>query len=618
MMNVPVIKCSLILERTCSRSQASLVKENLKTVSLSLLRNEFQEIILKIQEKANKERKILVRQDQLTVHRKFVKEGKLTILVNDQGLGLFIANAPPHELVQFVKSFAAKLAGNNLKPGISSRQKLLSNQPSVIQDISPVTLKDVQNLKKVENSRQGLLKIQMDSPVSGRKTAAKRSRLVLNETENDEEKPLSKSPRLGLKRSTSRFELTSEQKSVLEVVKSGRNVFFTGGAGVGKSFLIKKVIGALPPDSTYVTASTGVAAYHIGGMTLHAFAGVGSGQGSFEKCLELAKKRKGNNDCWRKCKHLIIDEISMVDGRFFELLEAIGRAIKGNKRPFGGIQLIVAGDFLQLPPVCKGRGEKRHYCFQTEAWRQTMTVNIQLTIVKRQSDEKFIEILNNLRRGRCGEVEANMLKATAQNNIERDGIVATKLCTHTQDVTKINNEQLGKLPGPIQVFNAIDSDPGLSAILDNQLPVPSKMELKIGAQVMLMKNLNVQNGLVNGARGRVVAFDRTSNRPIVQFACGVLETIANEKWTAKMAGGMMLTRKQLPLKLAWAFSIHKSQGMTLDCVEMTLSKVFECGQAYVALSRAKSLDSVRILDFSPKCIQADPLVLKYYLRLQLS
>ncbi|RXG60294.1 ATP-dependent DNA helicase PIF1 [Armadillidium vulgare] len=352
-------------------------------------------------------------------------------------------------------------------------------------------------------------------------------------------------------------------------------------------------------------------------------------------------RRKSVVHHWKTCKHLIIDEISMVDGEFFEKMEAVARNILGNDKPFGGIQLILCGDFLQLPPVST-KGAKKSFCFQTSAWDKCINTNIELFEVKRQNDPLFIEILQNIRIGRCNPDHEKVLAETVNNNVEREGIKATRLCTHKDDVEHINSVQLKKLPGDSKIFSSVDSDPYLSDTLDNSTPVLGKLHLKVGAQVMLMKNLDVSQGLVNGARGVVTGFleqvmmlyvaifpaDSSllkcvtifslslSGLPIVKFTSGMVKELGHEKWSIKARGGLVVTRRQIPLKLAWAFSIHKSQGMTLDCVEMSLSKVFEAGQAYVALSRARNLKSLRILDFNTGCIKAHSDVQRFYYQLR--
>ncbi|XP_026709707.1 ATP-dependent DNA helicase PIF1 [Athene cunicularia] len=409
--------------------------------------------------------------------------------------------------------------------------------------------------------------------------------------------------------------LSAEQEAVMDAVRSGKSIFFTGCAGTGKSFLLKKVVGSLPPKSTYATASTGVAACHIGGTTLHAFAGIGSGKAPLEQCIQLAE-RPGVRQHWLACQHLIIDEISMVDGKFFDRLEAVARAVRKRDEPFGGIQLIICGDFLQLPPVCKANEETK-FCFQAKSWRKCIHVNMELTEVRRQTDKTFVSLLSAVRLGRCTEEVTRQLMQTAANRSERDGILATRLCTHKDDVEITNERCLQQLSGEVHTFEALDSDPMLVKLIDAQCPVGGRVELKLGAQVMLAKNLDVSQGLVNGARGVVVGFEsEQKGLPKVRFLCGVTQVIKMEKWVFKGPSGVHLSRQQLPLKLAWAISIHKSQGMSLDCVEISLSRVFESGQAYVALSRARSLAGLRVLDFDPKAVRADPSVLQFYRQLR--
>ncbi|NXF43138.1 PIF1 helicase, partial [Oceanites oceanicus] len=385
--------------------------------------------------------------------------------------------------------------------------------------------------------------------------------------------------------------------------------------GTGKSFLLKKIVGSLPPKSTYATASTGVAACHIGGTTLHAFAGIGSGKAPLEQCIQLAE-RPGVRQHWLACQHLIIDEISMVDGKFFDRLEAVARAVRKRDEPFGGIQLIICGDFLQLPPVCKANEETK-FCFQAKSWRRCIHINMELTEVRRQTDKTFVSLLSAVRLGRCTEEVTRLLMQTAANRSERDGILATRLCTHKDDVEITNERCLQQLSGEVHTFEALDSDPMLVKLIDSQCPVGGRVEIKLGAQVMLAKNLDVSQGLVNGARGVVVGFEsEQKGLPKVRFLCGVTQVIKMEKWVFKGPSGVHLSRQQLPLKLAWAISIHKSQGMSLDCVEISLSRVFESGQAYVALSRARSLAGLRVLDFDPKVVRADPSVLQFYRQLR--
>lgn len=258
----------------------------------------------------------------------------------------------------------------------------------------------------------------------------------------------------------------------------------------------------------------------------------------------------------------------------------------------------------------KNRQPANRFCFQAKSWQKCIQNSFELRKIYRQKDPKFVDILNSIRIGRVTPEHAECLLRTASQKIESNGIVATRLCSHTKDADSINQSKLAAIKSQEKTFEAIDSDIYLTKTLDSQLPVPGKLVLKIGAQVMLLKNLNLSNGLVNGARGVVKGF--SEGFPVVRFKNNIEYTARPEKWVIKTPGGNVLQRKQIPLKLAWAFSIHKSQGLTLDCLEMSLSKVFEAGQAYVALSRAQSLDSLRILDFDAKQVFADPLVLQFY------
>ena len=544
-VQVPIIRCSLLLELYNARNQVTK-KENFKLVDVSLARNEFKEIMLEITflGKETKKKTIPLKYNSLNLFRKFVKEGKLTIsFTGDSPAKVFLSNAPPNELVIFAKTLAAKMAGTKDKPKVSTRTKLLSDMGNSTEGISPVTAKDIVNLRRAEAGGNGLLKQRGYTPNIQSPLLRKRKRIEEKEndlcgspiltgsTQNSRTQNLesANSPNRGggeaniLARSTPTRQtrmlarrplraepaavMTQEQRWVVECVKSGKNVFITGGAGTGKSFLIHKIIGVLPPDHTYVTASTGVAAFQIGGTTLHSFAGIGSGAAEISTCVQLAQ-RKTVSAQWRKCKHLIIDEVSMVEGNYFKKLEHVARSVKNNDKPFGGIQLIMVGDFFQLPPVVKKGDKERRFAFETSAWTRCVQLNIELTQVKRQSDARLVEVLTRLRRGHCSMEDAELLAETRTHNVARNGIVPTKLFTHTDDVSTLNKKELAKCEGeerkydkhnilPLKClislfrFTAYDSDPALSKFLDNHTSVESLLTLKVGAQVMLLKNLNV-------------------------------------------------------------------------------------------------------------------------------
>ncbi|XP_066197548.1 ATP-dependent DNA helicase PIF1 [Saccopteryx leptura] len=537
---------------------------------------------------------------------RFVALGRSTLRLPAEGtpgvgaVQLLLSDCPPDRLRRFLRMLRLKLAADPGPGPSSARTQLLGPRPHDFFTISPVQPEELR--------RAAAIRVPDTTPV-------KRPMKSRIKAEPNTEAPRWPLPVKRLNLPSTKPQLSEEQAAVLRVVLKGQSIFFTGSAGTGKSYLLKRILGSLPPTGTVATASTGVAACHIGGTTLHAFAGIGSGQAPLAQCVALAQ-RPGVRQGWLNCQRLVIDEISMVEADLFDKLEAVARAVRQQKQPFGGIQLIICGDFLQLPPVTKGF-QPPQFCFQAKSWRRCVPVTMELTKVWRQADQTFISLLQAVRLGRCSDEVTRQLQATAAQKVGRDGIVATRLCTHQDDVAHTNKRRLQDLPGEVHSFEAIDSDPEQARTLDVQCPVSKLLQLKRGAQVMLVKNLAVSRGLVNGARGVVVGFE-TEGRglPQVRFLSGVTEVIRADRWTVQATGGQLLSRQQLPLQLAWALSIHKSQGMSLDCVEISLGRVFASGQAYVALSRARSLQGLRVLDFDPMVVRCDPRVLRFYASLQ--
>uniref|UniRef100_A0A8C8GJA7 ATP-dependent DNA helicase PIF1 n=1 Tax=Oncorhynchus tshawytscha TaxID=74940 RepID=A0A8C8GJA7_ONCTS len=580
------LQCSVVVERLNSSGQATK-RQVIRKAAVLLGRNEFQEIILRVHNGKVPESYTL---KEFQLFTRFAKDGKCTVKLLPENVQVLISDCPPHLLNIFLKTLSIKHQAWQTSKPMTDREKLKACLPRSFETISPLQQKDVQKANE--------LRSKVNAPVDF---------VIAPQALHPSKKPTLSLP--------AARKLNKEQAAVLSAVLSGKNVFFTGSAGTGKSFLLKRIVGSLPPKSTYATASTGVAACHIGGTTLHNFAGIGSGSAPLEQCIELAQ-RPGVLQHWTSCRHLIIDEISMVEAQFFDKLEAIARCLRRSTEPFGGIHLIVCGDFLQLPPVSKEK-DKAAFCFQSRSWRKCIHLNMELTEVRRQTDQSFISLLQAVRVGRVTEEVTAKLIKSAYHKIERDGILATRLCTHKDDVELTNDNKLQQLPGSVRVFEAVDSDPALVKTIDSQSPVSRLLQLKVGAQVMLTKNLDVQRGLVNGARGVVVDFQPGKlGLPRVRFLCGTTEALKPERWMFKAGGGLYLSRQQLPLKLAWAISIHKSQGMTLDCVEISLARVFERGQAYVALSRAKCLEGLRVMDFDPHVVRADPDVLHFYSKLR--
>jgi hypothetical protein len=295
--------------------------------------------------------------------------------------------------------------------------------------------------------------------------------------------------------------LTEEQLEVKERVMANSNVFLTGGAGTGKSFLVKDMIKCLKRKfgarAVGITATTAIAASPLGGTSLHSYTGIGLGQGTAHELADKIKKIRATKQRWAETKVLIIDEVSMLSPELLEKLEEIARIIKNNQRPFGGIQLLFVGDFLQLPPVTD-RGKPLAFAFESRIWNTVVDLHFELQIVHRQENHSFVKVLNDLRRGICNPDTTAILRATCKNMLDESDVVATKLYAKNIDVDNINSSCLSKISKPAIVFTAEDS--GSSDYMVNQLDkfvlAPKALTLKEGAQVMLLKNLDQDHGLV--------------------------------------------------------------------------------------------------------------------------
>nr|XP_003418406.3 LOW QUALITY PROTEIN: ATP-dependent DNA helicase PIF1 [Loxodonta africana] len=600
------LRCRVAVEELSPGGQPRK-RQSLRTAELSLGRNERRELMLRLQAPgpAGRPRCFPLRAARLFT--RFAAAGRSALRLPADaprpGAGavqLLLSDCPPDRLRRFLRTLRLKLAAAPGPGPVSARAQLLGPRPRDFVTISPVQPEELRRVAAARAPDTTLVKL----PEKPRTGAA-----------HSKEAPRWPLPVKRLSLPPTKPRLSEEQAAVLRVVLKGQSIFFTGSAGTGKSYLLKRILGSLPPMGTVATASTGVAACHIGGTTLHAFAGIGSGKAPLAQCVALAQ-RPGVRQGWLNCQRLVIDEISMVEADLFDKLEAVARAVRQQDEPFGGIQLIICGDFLQLPPVTKG-SQPPQFCFQAKSWRKCIPVILELTEVWRQADQAFISLLQAVRLGRCSDEVTRQLRATAAHKVGRDGIVATRLCTHQDEVALTNERWLQELPGEVHSFEAMDSDPEQARTLDAQCPASRVLQLKLGAQVMLVKNLAVSRGLVNGARGVVVGFEAEGRGlPQVRFLCGITEVIRADRWTVQATGGQLLSRQQLPLQLAWAISIHKSQGMSLDCVEISLGRVFASGQAYVALSRARSLQGLRVLDFDPMVVCCDPRVLRFYATLR--
>lgn len=404
-------------------------------------------------------------------------------------------------------------------------------------------------------------------------------------------------------------QLNERQQMVMDTVRRGQSVFYTGCAGTGKSYLLKALVSALPKETTWVTAMTGIAALNIGGRTLHSQAGIGLAR---KPASALARDMKSQKkQAWRQCTTLIIDEVSMLSRELFEKLDEIGRILRGHSRPFGGIQLVLAGDFFQLPPVSQeADGPSTEFCFQSPVWASAVPVRIELTHVFRQTDLEFVALLQEVRQGRLSAEAVAHLTALSRPLPDTHGVLATRLFPMNAQVDIINEQKMGEIQGPAYLYESEDyaKDVEYTILLERNCLAPNRLYLKEGAQVMLLKNLG-DNKHVNGSRGVVVGFHPVSNMPRVRFRTGSVLDMEPAVWEYETRDGDLLaTRIQIPLRLAWAVTVHKSQGLTIDLLEVDLEGTFADGQAYVALSRARSMDGLRVLNFHPSQVRTHPLV----------
>jgi ATP-dependent DNA helicase PIF1 len=463
--------------------------------------------------------------------------------------------------------------------------------------------------------------------------------------------------------------LGDEQKVAFVVIVIFKlNAFITGPGGVGKSFLIKLLLQCFDKSKTAITASTGIAAVNIGGNTIHSTTGIQLGEGTAEELV--LKMRPDAKKRWLKIQWLIIDEISMISGDLLEKLNKIGQIIRKKPfLPFGGIQVIVFGDGLQLVPI---HGE---LAFAHPCWKNLFEVEILLhRIFRQQNDQTFMNLLNELRMGRLSEEHEALLKARIGAKLpDLHGIQPTKLRSRRDEVSSENKLMLDRITYSPIVFKSVDGGkvPAALESLRKNCLATELVTLKKGAQVMLLKNIDLDAGLCNGSRGCILDFVRvpsvndhnnnnvyenvgisetttypsssssssssSSNNkahvygymendnfqnkwaflPRVQFENGVIRIIEAEEWKMELFGDVLARRVQIPLTLAWALTIHKSQSTTMLQGDIDTKSIFEKGQFYVALSRITSLEGVSLHSFDKSAIQVDEDAVEYYEKLEM-
>lgn len=415
---------------------------------------------------------------------------------------------------------------------------------------------------------------------------------------------------------------------ITELIQKGENLFITGYAGTGKSYILNKLKRKFQID---VTSTTGLAAVNVQGQTIHSWAGVGicnkPVKDVVEKILQRTKLKKQINEC----KTLAIDEISMLDAKTFDYIDEVLRNMLDGSKPFGGIQVLLFGDFFQLPPVEKESG----FCFNSKTWQALDLKTIFLEKIYRQNDENFIKSLNNLRLNRLTNEDIRLFYDREVNYNTYDSDILHIFSTN-KEADNYNVFKFNSVKKPLHVFNSVDKIHRKRAIIevdknnpderltqfdfktletfDKSCKAPPVLELKEGCRVMLLKNLNFNKGLINGACGTVLELkkDEDDEYILVKFDNEVEEIIQKHTFEAYRDGEVVVSREQYPLRLAYGITIHKSQGMTLDKLIVDCNRIFECGQVYVALSRIKSIDGLYLKSFNPKKIWANEEVLNFY------
>ncbi len=406
------------------------------------------------------------------------------------------------------------------------------------------------------------------------------------------------------------------QDVALSILKTGANVFLTGQPGSGKTYTVNKYIEYLLRHriEPAITASTGIAATHIGGVTIHSWSGIGIKKSLSLQDLALLKKKSRLASRVKKTQVLIIDEISMLDASVLTTVDHALRELRASRAPFGGIQVVFVGDFFQLPPVSRQGEDPVQFAFDSSAWVEADPVICYLEEQYRQEDEALLSILRAIRNG---EVTSDTFETLSSRIEESHSHKYTRLYSHNINVDKLNDERISGISGDeVKYYMRYSGTPQLVEQLKRGCLSPEVLILKIGAQVMFTKN-NFDLGYVNGTLGEVIGFSEDEN-PIVKIRSGRRIEVTPEEWTIADGERVLATIAQNPLRLAWAITVHKSQGMTLDGAIIDLSNAFEYGQGYVALSRVRTLDNLFLLGLNARALEVHPGILEKDLHFQKS
>ena len=448
------------------------------------------------------------------------------------------------------------------------------------------------------------------------------------------------------------MELSIEQECALQQYENGDNLFVTGEGGTGKTTLIQYLIknAYRRKKKLQICAMTGCAALllNCGAKTIHSWSGIRLAKGEMENVVHSVLYNKRSAQNWKSIDILVIDEVSMMSKRIFDILNEIGKRVRRNSKPFGGIQVIFCGDFYQLPPVSSSEEIGSDlFCFESPEWYQTFPYDnhIVLNTIFRQTDMKYKEILSGIRKGQIDKHGMDLLKSCVNRSFDKEkhnGCVPTKLYPTRSKVDHVNKTMYDKLDGQSYEYDFV-SKSDCRCILETNASIPlmelqkcrkqldetkitneinslannspcvRSLQLKKGTNVMCTVNLEMEKGICNGSTGIVIDFVMHGGVPfpIVQFSNGIKREIQIKYWQSEEYP--VIAIGQLPLCHAWAMTIHKIQGATLSMAEMDIGNgIFECGQTYVALSRVKSLDGLYLTSFDPSKIKINPKVREFY------
>lgn len=417
-----------------------------------------------------------------------------------------------------------------------------------------------------------------------------------------------------------------KQSTALQILKQGHCVFLTGQAGSGKTYLLNQYIRYLREHhiGVAITASTGIASTHMNGMTIHSWSGIGIKDALEVSDFKRLQDKDGFVERIKSVQVLIIDEVSMLHARQLDLVDEVLRHFRQDERAFGGLQVVLSGDFFQLPPIgVKGETNKDKFAFMSKVWihlansKKEGVPTLKICYLHEQHRQKgspntehsltLSAILNQIRTQSVSQQAIETLLTTKHHAIDDN---CTRLYTHNSNVDNINQEELAKLAAKEHIYEALtDGDKQLVETLKKSVRAPKTLTLKVGAKVMFVKN-STTNEIYNGMLGEVVGFVKVDDKPVrlpqIKLGDGRQLVVHFEEWRIDdEEGAPLATYSQLPLCLAWAMTVHKSQGMTLTAAKIDLSKTFELGQGYVALSRVKSLAGLKLLGLNHKSLLLD-------------